>query len=586
MKAVALLVVLCLGLVAAKEMNVFNSINDTPKRWRLVGESHSTDFIKFTVQMYPQNIDMLKAELAGISNPKSPKYGKWWTKEQIADAVSPPVADHLAVAAWLSTHGMLHERHGDFFTVQGRSIDVAAMLKTTFYTFQDEETGGFVDRLVQYTIPDVLDDKVMMVAGLSGFPSNKNRHLKIHTEENTKKDDQRGKVCPEVIWQLYNMQYTPEVVEYDSSLCLAAFLNVPSYRPKDLTTFEGNTLLPDIQPENIVGHFFSTVPLDESQLDVEYGIGIAQNVSTWFWTASGWLYDFNTEFLAADTTPYVVSMSYGYPEDGQCDVGDCNGMSNEQYVDSVDNQYMQMGMKGTTIVVSSGDQGAPGDFDSDCSGRVEVLSSSFPAASQYVLSIGATMLTDSSAPGNFQSPYCQTTDCATSRTEKPCSYPDALITTGGGFALYVPQPSYQTTEVANYLSSGVPLPASNQYDPTKRAYPDVTAVGHNFYIEYIGAEVLVDGTSCSAPVWGGIMSRLNAARLNMTKSVLGFVNPLFYSMFESDPTFFNDITTGNNNCTESCCGVGYTATTGWDPVSGMGSPNYPKILDYIQNDLN
>jgi len=578
-----MLFVLCLGLVAAKQFTVWNSINDIPTRWRLVGETHSTDFIKFTVQMFPQNLDLLKEELKRVSDPKSEVYGQWWSKERIQDAISPPLVERLSVATWLGSHGMIVRRQGDFFEVQGRMCDIAAMLQSQFYRFQDDETGGVVDRLISYTIPDALDNMVMFVGGLTGFPSNKNRHLKIHTEADDKKYDTKGKVCPEVIWQLYNMQYTPEIPFYDSSLCLAAFQNVPSFRPKDLTAFEQNTLLPNLQPEHIVGRFFSTVPLDESQLDVEYGIGVAENVSTWFWTSSGWLYDFNVEFLAADEVPYVVSMSYGYPEDGQCDIGDCNGMTNEQYVDTVDSQFMQMGLRGVTIVVSSGDQGAPGDFDSDCSGKVEVLSSSFPGCSQYVLSIGATMLTDSSAPGNFQSPYCQTTDCATSRTEVPCSYPDALITTGGGFALYVDQPSYQEKEVQAYLSSGVDMPSSNLFDSSKRAYPDVTAVGHNFYIQYIGASVTVDGTSCSAPVWGGIMSRLNAARLSQKKASLGFVNPLFYSMFEENASYFNDITVGNNNCTESCCGVGYSASKGWDPVTGLGSPNYPMIFDYIKN---
>ena len=103
------------------------------------------------------------------------------------------------------------------------------------------------------------------------------------------------------------------------------------------------------------------------------------------------------------------------------------------------------------------------------------------------------MLTQDDTDATFQSPYCQTADCATSRTEVPCSFPDALITTGGGFSFYIPQPSYQTSEVAAYLNSGVNMPAAGLFDPTKRAYPDVTAVGHNFYIEYIGAEVLLMG---------------------------------------------------------------------------------------------
>jgi subtilase family serine protease len=75
-------------------------------------------------------------------------------------------------------------------------------------------------------------------------------------------------------------------------------------------------------------------------------------------------------------------------------------------------------------------------------------------------------------------------------------------------------------------------------------------------------------TSCSTPVWGGIISLLNSYRLNNNKAPLGYVVPLLYQAYASDPTIYTDVTTGNNKCTESCCtkDYGYEATTGWDPV--------------------
>lgn len=94
----------------------------------------------------------------------------------------------------------------------------------------------------------------------------------------------------------------------------------------------------------------------------------------------------------------------------------------------------------------------------------------------------------------------------------------------------------------------------------------------------------VDGTSCSSPVFGAIVALLNSYRQDNGKSPLGFINPLMYALAASDATAFNDITTGNNKCTESCCArYGFEATKGWDPVTGLGTPNFPKLLAYVKS---
>ena len=55
-------------------------------------------------------------------------------------------------------------------------------------------------------------------------------------------------------------------------------------------------------------------------------------------------------------------------------------------------------------------------------------------------------------------------------------------------------------------------------------------------------------------------------------------------MYYTDPLTFNDITVGNSSCTEStCCGpnAGFVASEGWDPVSGLGTPNVDRMLNWL-----
>lgn len=60
----------------------------------------------------------------------------------------------------------------------------------------------------------------------------------------------------------------------------------------------------------------------------------------------------------------------------------------------------------------------------------------------------------------------------------------AIITTGGGFSSFQPQPSYQQAAVSAYLSSGVTLPPSFSYNGQMRAYPDIAFNGHHYQIFY------------------------------------------------------------------------------------------------------
>ena len=87
----------------------------------------------------------------------------------------------------------------------------------------------------------------------------------------------------------------------------------------------------------------------------------------------------------------------------------------------------------------------------------------------------------------------------------------------------------------------------------------------------------VGGTSASSPAFAGMVSLLNEARFKAGKPQMGFLNPFLYGVAASA---LNDITSGAN----SGCGFsdpGYSAVKGWDPVTGLGTPNYEALAKAV-----
>ena len=88
----------------------------------------------------------------------------------------------------------------------------------------------------------------------------------------------------------------------------------------------------------------------------------------------------------------------------------------------------------------------------------------------------------------------------------------------------------------------------------------------------------VAGTSAATPTVAGIFALLNDARLTAGKPVLGFLNPFIYLHREA----FTDIESGSNS--EACWFEdleGYNVAKGWDPVTGVGTPDFYKLLNLV-----
>jgi tripeptidyl-peptidase-1 len=252
------------------------------------------------------------------------------------------------------------------------------------------------------------------------------------------------------------------------------------------------------------------------------------------------------------------------------------------------NEYMKLGMQGISLIFSSGDAGV-GWSDGVCTLRVnstdpnsgpefelspdgKIFTPTLGSTCPYVTSVGATFLPTGSKAGQDQ-------EVAVTRFQS-----------GGGFGNYFGIPEYQAGAVGNYLdtfqSNHDPKsykfytgqdPADvgangGVYNRAGRGYPDVAAVGDNFALYISGVPLLIGGTSLSAPVFASMVNLINEQRLAAGKSTVGFLNPLLYA----HPEAFNDITVGSN---PGCGTNGFAATEGWDPVTGLGTPNFPRLLD-------
>ena len=248
----------------------------------------------------------------------------------------------------------------------------------------------------------------------------------------------------------------------------------------------------------------------------------------------------------------VISTSYGYNE------ADLTAAYERRQC----NEYMKLGLQGTTILYSSGDNGVAGNgglcigvngtFNNGTSG---MFNPGFPSTCPYVTSVGATQI----KPG-----------ASVTAPEEAC---ETVIFSGGGFSNVFPLPSYQATAVKSFFANNPPPYTAAQYNNTQksRGFPDIAANGANYVVAIDGAFTLVYGTSASSPVVGSILTLVNEARLTIGKSSIGFINPTLYA----NPGILNDITSGGN---QGCGTPGFTAVKGWDPVTGLGTPNFPKLV--------
>ena len=209
---------------------------------------------------------------------------------------------------------------------------------------------------------------------------------------------------------------------------------------------------------------------------------------------------------------------------------------------TLDPYFKKMAAQGQNFFAASGDS-------STWSTRNEA----WPADDANIVSVGGTDLTTASAGGAWKSET-------------------AWVDSGGGISPdKIAIPSWQ--QLAGVINS------SNKGSTTLRNGPDVSAnANFTFYVCADQTTCTANdygGTSFAAPMWAGYIALVNQQLKTNGFSTIGFINPYLYSFGVSSSyhTDFHDITSGKSGS--------YSAVTGYDLVTGWGSPNGQGLINAL-----
>jgi phospholipase C len=246
-------------------------------------------------------------------------------------------------------------------------------------------------------------------------------------------------------------------------------------------------------------------------------------------TEAGFVDAVSTAVHDSQHKPSVISISWGNAE----------ASWTQQGMQALDQAFQDAALLGVTVCAACGDGGSS-DGVTDGLAHVD-----FPASSQYVLGCGGTRLESSKS---------------IIKTEVTWNGQPAGGATGGGVSDVFPLPSWQ-------IKAKVP-PSVNPGGRIGRGVPDVSgdadpATGYQVRVD--GKRIVIGGTSAVSPLWSGLLALINQ---RLVKPV-GYLDPLLYSKVLGS-NVLRDITSGNNGA--------YSAGSGWDACTGLGSPDGAKLL--------
>ena len=540
----------------------------TSHQWRRAADvavDHAHE-LKAILLLKTQNAATLESLLWMISDPRSEAYGDRLSHEAVRALLSPGQQALQELTSWLAEHGVGQirvARHEDQVTITATVAQLEAMFGIHFHVYKNVHTGDVLIRSKESVkIPERVSGIIDFVSGLSDLPLPPQQ-----AKSKQRLSSMQPQVTPEVLYKAYNMTgHMPKPIEGKKNI-QSYYQNFETTNLTDMTNFCNKYLGSTPSPCTVT---FKNAPNPqgdndvESNLDSQYIFATSAGAETWSWsffdlyTFCGSWYVFADEIFKDDVYPFVVSISYGLQINEQ-------QVCTPQEIKRVEDSFQKLGTIGVSIMVASGDSGT--SYDGRLGYQGQNLYPSWPASSPWVTAAGAT-----SFEGALYSPQQSVF------VEDP-----SFGWSGGGFAFSQPMPSYQKAAVERYHSQyASKLPPSGAWASPERlgrysrGTPDVSVLGWGYQVALFGDFYPVAGTSCSSPAFAGMVTQLNWVRMADGGKTLGFLNPFLYQNADA----FTDITKGNNDANDN--GFGFPATEGWDATTGLGTPNFGKMVAAVR----
>ncbi|KAH0492181.1 hypothetical protein TgHK011_007144 [Trichoderma gracile] len=548
----------------------------------------TTQLAKISIALRPECRELLEQALHHLSDPSSPRYGHYLGREEAKALLRPRQESTHAVKGWLARAGVhAHDvsTDGQFIHVQTLAEKAQALLGFKYNSTLGSQT------IAISSLPRKIRSHIMTVqyAPVQQLPPDNADKSKAPVTDLDSEQKPLDQLWTEADWEECKATITPgclkrlyHVDNYRASHKSSNLLGIVGFSGQAAQHDELDKFLHDFAPESANANFSiesvnggqspqgMNEPASEANGDIQYAVAMGYDVPVRYYAVGGENHDIIPDLDLVDTKeqslepflefashlldldddelPKVVSISYGANEQ----------LFPRPYAQQVCDMFGQLGTRGVSIVVASGDLGAGVSCQSnDGSGRPKFMPS-FPATCPYVTSVGSTRGIGPEVAANFSS---------------------------GGFSDYFARPVWQNRAVGAYV--GVHGEEwKGYYNPAGRGFPDVAAQGVNFRFKAHGTESLTSGTSVSSPVFAALIALLNDHRSKSGLPSLGFLNPWIYSIGSHA---FTDITESKS---EGCRGksieflkspmipnAGWSAVPGWDPVTGWGTPLFDRMLN-------
>ncbi|HLH08729.1 MAG TPA: S53 family peptidase [Terriglobales bacterium] len=502
------------------------SLNGSERRpvtgFRSTGAADPNELIEITVTLRPHSpIDSQEIIQNSLSQPK----GKRQTREQAEQKFSASPASMQRVQSFARENNLKVESADPLKRTVILSGTVSAFASAFNVSLERFERGNesYRGRTGPVQIPQELANDVESVLGLDNRPQ-----ARPHFRR------RQRKTGPHVAGQSFTPNQIADLYDFPPGLngsgqCIAMIELGGGYRDQDLQTYFSklNIPLPTVTAMGVDGANNSPTgdpngPDGEVLLDIEVAGAVAPGAQIVVYFAPNTDRGFLDAIKAAvhDKTykPSVISISWGSAED----------QWTSQAMTAFDSAFQVAASMGVSVCVACGDNGSS---DGEPSGdHVD-----FPASSPFALACGGTKLVTSGTQIQAETVW----------NDGP-----GQGATGGGYSQQFPVPAWQKS-VNMKKGRGVPDVAGDA-DPQ---------TGYDIIVD--GTEDVFGGTSAVAPLWAGLIARLNQG----LGTPVGYLNPLLYS----EPAIaFHDITQGNNGS--------FKAGKGWDPCTGLGSPDGQQLL--------
>jgi len=545
---------------------------------------------RMTLQVSPSPTQQAALEklLAEQQNPASPNYHHWLSPKQFADRFGMSRGDVAKITNWLRSEGFTLvqiARARNWIAFSGTAAQVQHALHTEIHYFLVDGEQHYANA-TDISLPKALAGVVTSVRGLNDFAW-KSMLARRASASGVTSGDWNGFystggqnfLAPDDIATIYDIAplYTAGIDGTNIGLVIVGQTDIAL---SDITQFRSGFNLPAIKLQQTLAAGCvdpgTTGDLPEADLDLEWSGAVARNANIDFVKCDvkdGGVF-FSLQYAVDNDLAPVISMSYGgcEPQNGQMAANDIRSV------------IQQANSGGITFLSSAGDSGAAACDVTDKPPAVGGLEVNIPASVPETTALGGSEFNEGSGTywgsngPNFGSALSYIPEEGWNDTSA-----SGFSSTGGGKSIYFSKPTWQSG------SDGV------------RDVPDVTitaSAAHDGYLLCTNAScangitndnLIAGGTSASAPVFAGIVVLLNQYLVKnglITGPGLSNINPTLYHLAGSNPTAFHDITSGNNivKCTpgtpatyppaQQCPAAGqfgYTASTGYDLVTGLGS---------------